>query len=90
MATTPNYSLTLLEVGQKEKEITINTNFTSLDTALKTVSDVAYAAPVYLGDLASDPATPTQPLGSTYFNTGTSKLKVLRQKTPSVIWTNVA
>lgn len=79
MTTTTNYALTLLEIGQKEKEVTINTNFTTLDNT-----------PKYLGDLAADPASvDTTPLGSTYYNTTTSKLKVLRQKTPSVVWSNV-
>ena len=80
MATTTNYLMTLLEVGQKEKEVTINTNFTTLD-----------ATPKYLGDLASDPASvSTTPIGSTYFNTGSSKLRVLRAKTPTVVWANAA
>ena len=35
MATTTNYALTLLEVGQKEKEVTINTNFQTLDSVPK-------------------------------------------------------
>lgn len=79
MATTPNYALTLLEVGQKEKEVTINENFTLLD-----------AVPKYLGDLASDPTVLTTiPLGSTYYNTTSSKLRVLRNKTGPV-WSNVA
>lgn len=80
MAATTNYALVLLETGQKEKEVTINTNFSTLDNI-----------PKYLGDLATDPTSvTTTPLGSTYFNTGILKLKVLRQKTPSVIWSNAA
>jgi hypothetical protein len=80
MAATTNYAMTLLEVGQKEKEVTINTNFTTLDNT-----------PKYLGDLASDPASvATTPVGSTYYNTATSKLKVLRSKSPTVVWSNVA
>jgi len=80
MATTTNYALTLLEVGQKEKEVTINTNFTTMD-----------ATPKFLGRLAANPATTTgTPLGSTYFNTATSKLVCLTQITPSVIWSNAA
>lgn len=79
MATTTNYALTLLEIGQKEKETTINDNFTLLDTV-----------PKYLGDLAAAPTNLTAvPLGSTYFNTVTSKVQVLRNKT-GPIWTNVA
>ena len=80
MATTTNYALTLLEVGQKEKEVTINTNFTTLDST-----------PKFLGRLASNPGSTTgTPLGSTFFNTATSKLVVLTQITPSVIWSNAA
>lgn len=79
MATTTNYALTLLEVGQKEKEVTINTNFTTLDRT-----------PKFLGRLAANPATTGVPLGSTFFNTATSKLVVLTQITPSVIWSNAA
>ncbi len=79
MATTTHYGLTLLEVGQKEKEVTINENFTSLDVI-----------PKYLGDLAADPSViTTVPVGSTYFNTSTSKLRVLRNKT-GPIWSDVA
>lgn len=77
---TTNYAMTLLEVGQKEKEVTINTNFTTLDNT-----------PKYLGDLAANPATvDTTPLGSTYYNTVSLKLMVLRAKTPSVVWSAVA
>ena len=79
MALTTNRSLTLLEVGQKEKEVTINSNFTALD-----------AVPKYLGDLASDPGVvTTTPIGSTYFNTATVKLKVLRSASP-ITWANAA
>jgi len=79
MATTTNYEMTLLEIGQKEKETTINTNFTTLDNT-----------PKYLGDLASAPSDLTKiPVGSTYFNTTSSKLQVLRNKTGPV-WSNVA
>lgn len=76
MAQTPNILLTLLQVGQKEKEATINTNFQIIDgKVLK-----------YLGELPADPASGPLP-GSTYFNTSTDKLKVL--KTTNV-WVNVA
>ena len=79
MAKTTNYELTLLEVGQKEKEVTINTNFSALD-----------AVPKYLGDLAAAPTDLTKiPVGSTYFNTATSKLVVLRNKTGPV-WSPAA
>jgi len=79
MTTTTNYQLTMLEVGQKEKEVTINTNFTLLDVV-----------PKWLGRLSGDPATSGVPLGSSYFNTSTNKLRVLTQLTPSVIWANAA
>lgn len=80
MATTTNYSLTLLEVGQKEKEVTINTNFSTLDAAI----------PKYLGDLAAAPTDLTKiPVGSTYYDTTANKLVVLRNKTGPV-WSNVA
>ena len=80
MATTTNYNLTLLEVGQKEKEITINTNFTQLDNVV----------PKYLGDLAAAPVSLTNiPVGSTYYNTSTAQLFVLRNKTGPV-WSPAA
>ena len=68
MATTSYLLLKLLEVGQKEKETTINDNMTLIDQKV----------PRFLGDLASDPSTSGVPKGSTYFNTTSSKLKVLR------------
>jgi len=66
MANTTNLSLTLLEVGQKEKEVTINTNMQTLDGKIC----------LFLGDLATDPAT-TYPKGSTYYNTQLAKVKTL-------------
>lgn len=77
MATTTNLSLTLLEVGQKEKEVTINTALTDIDT--KVVR--------YLGEAASDPAVLGVAPGSTYYNTTSSKLKVLKSNST---WVNVA
>ena len=77
MTTTTNLGLTLLEVGQKEKEVTINTNMQLLDGKV----------PKYLGELASDPTASGVPVGSTYFNTTTNKLKFL--KTNST-WANAA
>lgn len=69
MATT----FTQLEVGQKQKEATINTNFSK----------------IYLGELADDTAadalTPVH--GSTYFNTTSSKLRVLGTDD---VWRNAA
>jgi len=80
MATTTNYALTLLEIGQKEKETVINTNFTLLDNVV----------PKYLGDLAAPPTVLTNiPVGSTFYNTATSKVQILRNKTGPV-WSNVA
>ncbi|RLB66461.1 MAG: hypothetical protein DRH08_06145 [Deltaproteobacteria bacterium] len=67
MATTTNLDLTYLEVGQKDKSTTINTNMDLLD-----------ALPQYLGEAASDPAISGVSYGSTYYNTGSSKLKVLK------------
>lgn len=63
----------ILEIGQGNKEALINTNFAQV--------------PRYLGELATDPATLDVAFGSTYFNTATSKLKVL--KTDST-WVNVS
>jgi hypothetical protein len=77
MAQTSYLQLDLLEVGQKEKETTINGNMTKLDQKVLR----------YLGDLASDPATTGVPAGSTYYNTATSKLKVLRANNT---WANAA
>lgn len=77
MATTTNFQLTLLEVGQKEKEVTINTNFTLLDQKV----------PRYLGELATDPGVSGISYGSTYYNTSTSKLKVLKT---NGTWVNAA
>lgn len=79
MSTTTNYEMTLLEVGQKEKEVTINTNFSTLDNT-----------PKWLGDLAAAPTNLAKiPLGSTYFNTTTNRVQVLRNKT-GPIWSNVS
>lgn len=77
MATTANLTLTLLEVGQKEKEVTINDNMTAIDTKVLR----------YLGEATSDPVTTGVPYGSTYYNTSTSKLKVLKTNGS---WANVA
>lgn len=79
MATTTNWSLTLLEVGQKEKEVTINQNMTELSNRI----------PRFLGRLAADPSEVGVPLGSTFYNTTTSKLVVLTSVSP-VTWSNAA
>lgn len=75
--TTTNLLLTLLDVGQKEKEVTINTNFNIIDSKL----------PLYLGELSTDPSTTGKAFGSTYYNTTLSKLKVLKT---NATWVNVA
>jgi hypothetical protein len=76
MATTTRWGLTLMEVGQKDKTTTINSNMNLLDVV-----------PKYLGELAADPATTNVPFGSTYYNTVSSKLRVLRT---NAVWVNVA
>lgn len=74
MANTTNLGLTYLEIGQKDKSITINTNMDLLDVL-----------PTYLGEAASDPATTNVAPGSTYYNTSGSNLKVLKS---DLTWTN--
>lgn len=66
MATT-NLGLTYLQIGQKDKSVTINTNMDLLDLL-----------PQYLGELASDPATVGVSPGTTYFNTTSSVIKLLK------------
>ena len=68
MATTQNLQLTLLTVGQMEKEVTINTNFQSIDQ--KVIK--------YLGELGADPSVNGVAIGSTYFNTVSNKIHVLK------------
>ena len=63
----------VLEVGQGSKEALINTNFAQV--------------PRYLGEAAANPATLDVPAGSTYFNTTTSKLMVLKT---NMTWVNAA
>lgn len=77
MTTTTNLQLVLLDVGQKEKEVTINTNMALLDSKV----------PKYLGEYTTDPAASGLAFGSTYYNTTSSKLKVLKTNTT---WVNVA
>ncbi len=62
-----------LDPGQGSKEQLINNNFAQV--------------PKYLGELAANPAIDGVPAGSTYFNTTTSKLMVLRTNST---WANVA
>lgn len=77
MAQTTYLLLDLLEVGQKEKEASINSAFNKIDQKV----------PRFLGDLAADPATTGVPAGSTYFNTTSSKARILRA---NGAWANVA
>lgn len=77
MSTTPTFGLTLLEIGQKDKEVTINTNMQLIDSKV----------PKYLGELNSDPVTTSLPFGTTYYNLTTSKLRVLLT---SATWANAA
>lgn len=70
MATTPKLGLTLLEIGQKEKEATINDALTKIDTAVNAKSG-------WLGKLAADPAPTATLVGSIYYNTATSKIRML-------------
>lgn len=67
MATTTNLGLTLLEVGQKEKEVTINTNMNLLDGKVTK----------YLGELTTDPSITGVVQGSVYYNTGAGVFKTL-------------
>lgn len=76
MATTTKWQLKYMEVGQKDKTVTINDNMDILDNV-----------PKYLGELSSDPVITNVPNGSTYYNTTVSKLKVLRT---TGTWVNVA
>ena len=73
MTTTTNLGLTQLEIGQKNKEVTINTNNSLLDSKV----------PRTLADAASAPATTGLAPGSTYFNTTDSKVYWLR---PNLTW----
>lgn len=75
MAVTAKLGLTLLEVGQKEKEVTINTNMSTIDAAS------------FQGKFTSDPSPASLKPGATYYNTATSKLRVLIDATT---WTNAA
>jgi hypothetical protein len=77
MATTSNFGLTLLEIGQKNKEITINENLQLIDSRV----------PKYLGELATNPTSTGVPAGSTYYNTTTSKLMFLKA---NGTWVNAA
>lgn len=71
--TTANLGLTQLDVGQKEKEVTINTNNALLDAKCARA----------LADSASDPATAGLAPGTTFYDTTLSKVKWLR---PNGTW----
>ena len=68
MTTTTNLGLTQLEVGQKEKEVTINTNNATLDTKV----------PIVLADAAVDPSAVGRAPGTMFYDTAKKVLKVLR------------
>lgn len=74
MTATPNLGLTYVEIGQKDKSTTLNTNMSLIDNL-----------PAYLGELSSDPVTTGTAPGSTYYNTTGSNLKVLKS---DLTWTN--
>ena len=78
MATTPNLGLTLLEIGQKNKETAINDALTLIDTSVQSRGR-------YLGDLAADPAPSAALVGARYFNTTSSVFRTLRNATT---WVN--
>jgi len=87
---TPNLSLVFLDVGQKEKETTINSNMTLIDTAVKANQDAIEdleesvdAKPVALADAATNPATTGLIPGTTYYNTSDNKVYWLR---PNLTW----
>lgn len=64
----------VIEVGQRHKIETINGNFAK--------------TPSYMSELATDPTELDDVApGTTYFNTGTNKLKVLKS---DKTWVNVA
>jgi len=62
-----------LEVKDRHKVQILNENFA--------------VVPQYLGEFATDPATLNVPEGSTYYNTGSSKLMFLNSL---INWVNVA
>lgn len=78
MATTSNLGLTKLEIGQKEKEATINENYDKIDAAVGQRAR-------YLGDLATDPAPSAALVGARYFNTTSNVFRTLRNATT---WVN--
>ena len=78
MATTPNLGLTLLEIGQKNKETAINDALTLIDTSVNTRVK-------YLGELAADPAPSAALVGARYWNTVSSVFRTLRNSTT---WVN--
>ena len=68
MTTTTNLGLTQLEVGQKEKEVTINTNNSTLDSKV----------PFVLADAASDPSPTGKAPGTMFYDTAKKVLRILR------------
>lgn len=78
---TPRLQITLLEVSQREKEAVINEGFTKVDTAIAAIQDSRM-----LADAVVDPVG-VYPAGTLYYNTLSSKLRVLR---PNLSWSDVA
>ena len=81
MTTTSRLQITLVDTAMREKEVTISEGFTKIDTAIAAIQDTRM-----LADSAADPAG-VYPAGTMYFNTTTSKLRVLR---PNLTWSNAA
>jgi hypothetical protein len=63
MAKTPNLQITLLEVGQNDKELTINEAISTIDTAYGAMNMTGY-----LGEFSSAPSTTGLEAGSSYYD----------------------
>lgn len=80
MATTTNLGITLLEIGQKNKETTINDALTLIDTKVQGKNN-------WLGVGTTDPTPSAALIGSTFYRTDTAKMRVLINATT---WVNAA
>lgn len=80
MATTPNLGITLLEIGQKNKETAINDALTLIDTKVQGKGS-------WLGVGTTDPTPSAALVGATFYRTDTAKLRVLKDATT---WVNAA